>query len=386
MQKEVAAVDKQKQWWVVALFFILAGILTATWSSRIPDVQQKLRLDNAALGRVLFFLPVGLMVGLLFAGRLVAAFGIKRIMLAAAVLACCALLFAGWASTSYALMTALFFIGVCRTTFNLSINTAAVELQKQYDKPIISTFHGLWSLACLVAAGIGTAMIIQPVRPLVHFVIICGPVLVLSVLLFRKASEPSQPPAKKPFFVWPDRYLFLLGLIGLCAMLCEGAMFDWGVNYFEKEVHAGKSFVTAGYTAFISTMALGRLVGDRFISRFGVYRMLRINGALMATGFALAAIFPYLLTASLGFLLIGLGDSILVPMIYLLASQSNKMPSSYALQAVTLIGYTGFLIGPLFIGNVSQHWGMASAFCCLSGVCLLLIILSLQVKRVAREA
>jgi MFS family permease len=385
LEKEQGA-HKRKQRWVIGLFFFLAGILTASWSSRIPDVQQKLQLDNASLGRVLFFLPAGLVIGLLFAGRWVARYGTRRIMLITSVMACLALVFAALATASVQLMVALFLIGAVRTTYNLSINTAAVDLQKQYDKPIVARFHGIWSVACFVSAGIGTAMIINNVKPLPHFILVALLVAISAILLMGKTGPSAQITERRPFFVKPDKYLFLLGLIALSAMLCEGAMFDWSVNYFEKVLHAEKAFVTLGYSSFIGAMALGRLIGDRLIARFGIFRMLFFNGVLLSAGCAIAALFPTLLFASLGFLLIGFGDSTLVPMIYLLASQTRKMPSGYAIQAVTLIGYSGFLIGPLFIGNVSQHFGMATAFLCLSGVCLLISFLSVQVRRLSVNA
>ena len=210
--------------------------------------------------------------------------------------------------------------------------------------------------------------------------------IVLTLVLLRK-NETQQPSAeRRPIFVKPDKPLFFLGLIALCAMLTESAMFDWSVNYFDKVVQAEKGFVTAGYICFIGAMALGRLFGDRLIARFGIYRMLSVNGVSMAVGLLLAALLPHLFTASLGFLLIGFGDSMLVPIIYVLASQSKKMSSGYALQAVTMIGYGGFLIGPLFIGNVSQRWGMDTAFLLLSGISLLILLLSLKVKRMAAAA
>jgi len=322
-------------------------------------------------------------MGLLFAGKLVAHYGTRTIMLTTAIIASVALILTGLAASAGQLMAALFLVGAARTTFNLSLNTGAVELQKQYNRPILSSFHGIWSLACFVGAAFGTLMIIRGLGPLTHFSIVAVLVSAFAVLLAGRVKEERQGNLQRPFFVKPDRYLFLLRLIGLCAMLCEGAMFDWSVNYFEKVVKVKRSLVTIGYTAFISAMALGRFLGDGLIARLGVYRMLRVNSALIALGFALAGLFPFLLPAALGFLLIGLGDSILVPMIYMLASQSKKMPANYALQAVTLIGYTGFLIGPLFIGNVSQIWGMSSAFLCLSGVSLLIVALSFRVKKLA---
>ena len=379
MQEDL--VQRRKQRWLIALFFLLAGLLTASWASRIPEIQSKLRLNNAAWGTVLFGIPAGQVVGMLLAGRLVAHYGAKRMMMVAAVTGSATLVLTSFSVTSWQLVAVLFLLGTTRTLINLAMNTGAVELQKQYERPILSSFHGVWSLACFVAAAVGTWMIVQNIKPSLHFLLMALLVAATALFFYRRLKIDNAVSESRPFFVRPDRYLFLLGLIALCAMLCEGAMFDWGVNYFEKVVKADKRFVTAGYTSFIVAMAVGRLVGDRLIGAYGIYRMLRTNAVLMAAGYFVAALFPSLLPAALGFLLIGAGDSILVPMIYLLASKSAKMPPNYALQAVTLIGYAGFLIGPLFIGNVSQHLGMGAAFFCLSAVCLLILFLSVQVKK-----
>ncbi|HEV7331598.1 MAG TPA: MFS transporter [Flavisolibacter sp.] len=377
---------RRKERLILVIFFFLSGLITATWASRIPDIQQKLNFDNRELGNVLFAIPVGLVIGLLLAGRLVARYGTRRVMFLGCLLLTVMLTLIALSGAAWQLVLSLFFLGFFRTVFNLSINTGAVELQKQYEQPIVSAFHGVWSVACLAAAGLGTLMIINNVLPLWHFVSVAVVAAVLSVLLIRK--EKSLPPEheRRPFFVKPDRYLFYLGLLALCAMLCESAVFDWSVNYFEKVVRAEKAYVTAGYTCFIAAMSLGRLFGDRLIARFGIYLMLSVSGLLLATGFLMVSLLPFPITASFGFLLIGAGDAMLVPMIYMLASQSSKMTSHYALQAVTLIGYTGFLVGPLFIGNVSQHWGMATAFLFLSGASLVILLLTVQVKKLAVKA
>jgi fucose permease len=372
---------KRTQRWIVFAFFFISGILTATWSSRIPEVQQNLHLSNAALGTVLFAIPVGLLTGLTVASWLVASFGSKRVLLVTCIGCAVLLVLSSLSYTSVQLMLVLFLLGLGRTIYNLAANTSAVELQQHYSKPIIASFHGVWSLACLIAAGITTVMIVQNIGLTNHFITVAFIIILIAFLLTQKQKQDVIVKERRPFFVKPDRYLLLLGLIGLCAMLCEGAMFDWSVNYFEKVVQAKKSFRTAGYMSFILTMSLGRLIGDRLIHAFGAFRILIINGILMATGFAIAAIFPFVLPAAFGFLLIGLGDSILVPVIYMLAAKSDKMPAAYALSSVTIIGYTGFLIGPLFIGNVSQQWGMPSAFICLSVISAMIIFLSISVKK-----
>jgi MFS family permease len=372
---------RKKQRWFIFVFFFLSGIISASLSSRLPDIQQMLKVNNSVFGMVLSSLYAGLFIGLTFASWLVASYGSKKVMIITCILSGLSLVFAGMFSSYGSAMLVLFLMGISRTIFNLSANTGAIEVQSLYDRPIIAGFHGVWSMACFVAGGIGQLMISYAVSPFFHFLSIAVFVCLSIGFLKNKKQGLSIEKGRRPFFVKPDRYLFMLGLMALCTMLCEGAMFDWSVNYFEKVVHAKRNLLTAGYLSFVIAMALGRLVGDKLIAEFGMFRLLFINGILLAIGFSIAAAFPLVIPAAMGFLLIGLGDSVMIPVIYLLATRSPKMAAAYSLSIVTFIGYTGFLIGPLLIGNISQYFGLPTAFYCLSVVSLLIIILSLRVKK-----
>jgi MFS family permease len=240
-----------------------------------------------------------------------------------------------------------------------------------YDKPIISMFHGLWSLACFFAAGISTIMIINGIAPALHFTIVAmACISIVFILKYKIKTNEKISSEKKPFFVKPDKYLLVLGIIAFCTMLCESTMFDWSVNYFDRIVKADKGLITMGYTSFIITMALGRLIGDRFVRRFGARRLIIINGFIIVTGLLIAVIFPFLIPAAFGFLLVGLGDSIIIPVIYSLSAKTKTMPPSYAITSVTMIGYAGFLLGPVIIGTVSEAWGMQWAFVIVAIICL----------------
>lgn len=372
---------RKKRRWFIFVFFFLSGIISASLSSRLPDLQHMLKVNNSVFGVVLSSLYAGLFIGLSFASWLVASYGSKKVMIITCILSGLCLVLAGMFSSYILAMLVLFLMGISRTIFNLSANTGAIEVQALYDRPIIAGFHGVWSLACFVAGGIGQLMISLNVSPFLHFLLIAAFVCVSIGFLKNKKQGLSIVKERRPFFVKPDKYLFLLGLMALCTMVCEGAMFDWSVNYFEKVVHAKRNLLTLGYLSFVIAMALGRLVGDKLIAEFGMFRVLLINGILLAIGFSVAATFPLVVPAALGFLLIGIGDSVMVPVIYLLATRSPKMTAAYSLSIVTFIGYTGFLIGPLLIGNISQYFGLPTAFYCLSGISLVIIVLSLGVKR-----
>ena len=186
MGEAEALMDRRGQRWIIISFFFLSSILTATWSSRIPDIQRKLDLSNAALGTVLFAIPVGLIFSLTVASWLIAFLGAKRVMLFSCIFCAIVLVLAAMASTTLQLTIILFLLGFVRTLFNLSANTSAIELQRQYERPIIASFHGIWSMACFIAAGIGTIMIIGNVNAFIHFLLIA---LVASIVAFALTGK-----------------------------------------------------------------------------------------------------------------------------------------------------------------------------------------------------
>lgn len=359
-----------------AAFFFLSGIVTSTWASRIPDIQRELHLSNAELGAVLFSISVGLVFALPVSSWLVARYSSVKMMTISTIAYGIIIMLLAIAPTVFVLVILLFFFGATRNLVSLAANTNSIEVQTLHQKPIIATFHGLWSLACLVGIGIGAFMISKSISPLYHFLSI-GVLIIISVLIFKgKERKTTASTEKKKFFVKPDRYLFVLGLITFCCMFCESCMFDWSINYYDKVIKADKNYVTFGYSAFVIMMTVGRLMGDRFIDRLGAENILWINGLLMATGCLIIVLFPYVSMASIGFGLIGSGSSIIVPIVYSLAGKTTKMPVEYAIASVTMVGYIGFLTSPLVMGSLSEKLGMKAGFGFLIIVSVILSVLA----------
>lgn len=346
-----------------SVYFFVAGLTFATWASRIPDIQNKLHLSEAGLGGVLFALPVGLMISLPISGWLVTRFGSRISVITGALLYPLTLLLLAAAGTTPQLIFALFFFGLFSNLVNIAMNTQAVNVEKLYGRSIMASFHGLWSLAGFTGAVIGTFFVSAGFSPFIHFSIVGG-VTGLLVLVSYKFTLPHDIGGRnsQPLFAKPDRRILLLGLIAFCCMLCEGAMADWSGIYFKKVVQANPSFTTLGYVAFTGTMALGRFLGDWLVTKTGVKRMLQLSGTIITSGLLVAILFPYLLTATTGFLLVGFGVSSVVPIVYGLAGKSTTMSASAALAAVSTIGFLGFLIGPPIIGFIAQAINLRWSF------------------------
>ncbi|THU40068.1 MFS transporter [Niastella caeni] len=348
----------------IAAFFFIAGLCFASWASRIPDIKLRLKLSDGGLGAVLFALPVGLMISLPFSGWLVHRFGSRTMLLLSAVIYPVILSTIGLVQETWHLVVVLFGFGFMGNLYNIAVNTQAVSLEALFGRSIMASFHGIWSLAGFTGASIGTLMINLHLAPFTHFCIITGTALLLISLLYRNTLQQDiNADTDRPLFAKPDATLLKLGLIAMCCMVCEGAMFDWSGVYFQKVVEAPKGLIPLGYTAFMSTMAGGRFLGDRLVMRLGVLRMLQLSGLVIACGLAIAISFPAIVTATLGFMLVGIGVSSVVPLVYSLAGKSTVFSPGVALAAVSTIGYLGFLAGPPLIGFIAEaaslRWSLA---------------------------
>lgn len=364
----------------VGAMFFMAGLCFASWASRIATIQQKLSLSDAALGGVLFAMPVGLMLSLPFSGWAVTKIGSRRLLSAALLVYGIVLIGLGSVNHVYELIPCLVLFGFAGNATNIAVNTQAIATEAIYAKPIMASFHGLWSLAGFTAAGIGTFMIGNGILPAPHFMLIAAITIIAVVICWRYLHNDKKPASTGPAFVIPDKSLVTLGLIAFCSMICEGAMFDWSVIYFKKIVLAEKAWVAAGYTAFMCTMAMGRFIADSFAARFGLKRTLQISGSLTATGLLIAVIFPTLPMAISGFLLVGIGVSSVVPMVYSAAGKSTTMLPGAAIAAVSTISFVGFLIGPPVIGFLAGAFTLrvSFTFIALMGTCV--VFLSTKAK------
>ncbi|AHJ98178.1 MFS transporter [Hymenobacter swuensis] len=361
--------------------FLLQGLCFSTWAARISTVQQQLGLTDTELGGVLLAVPIGSVTSLPLTGWLVARFGSRRLSVLGVLLYALGLPLLGLAATVPQLLAALVLFGLASNMANISINTQAVGVEGLYGKSIMAKFHGIWSLAGFAGAAIGSFMLARHVAPLPHFLLMSGVVL-LGLLVARPFLLPHDAPreADAPIFVLPDKSLLLLGVLAFCSLLCEGTMFDWSGVYFRKVVAAPPAQVGLGFAAFMSTMAAGRFVADWFTDRFGRKKTLVISGLLEAAGLLLAVAWPGLLTATLGFMLVGLGVSSVVPLVYGAAGRSKTMPAGVALAAVSTVGFAGFLLGPPVIGLVAGATSLRVSFALIALMGLAVALLAQRVE------
>jgi MFS family permease len=346
-----------------AVFFFISGFGYASWASRIPTIQRQLHLNEAQLGGILFAMPIGLMLTLPVTGRLLSSFSSRRVMLFGALFFSVVLALIGFTQNVWQLVLVLFCLGVSRNLFNISTNAQAVGVQALYDKSIMATFHGIWSLAGFVGAAVGYFMVLYSIGTAYHLLGV-SILLVIFTLWFISGTiyQEPIPQVRKKLFTLPEKSLISFSLICFASMACENTMYDWSGIYFEKVIHAPKAIATEGFVVYMIAMTLGRFCGDAAVNRFGIKSLLKFSGVFIFAGLLISVLLPFKMTAYAGFILVGLGVSCIVPMVFQMAGKSTTMSSGTALASISSIGYLGFLIVPPFIGFIAQAAGLRWSF------------------------
>jgi MFS family permease len=369
----------------VSVFFFCQGLAFASWASRIPDLKTKLHLNEAALGTILLSLPIGQLLTMPLSGRLVTRFGSKYVLRIAAVGYVLALATIGLADKPWHLALSLTAFGICGNMCNISANTQAVHTENLYEKPIMASFHGIWSTAGFTGAMIASLMMTLDLNPLYHFSIIAIIAIILNMifnkhLLFTPTSR-TQSSFRK--FKMPHGSLLMLGVIAFCCLSAEGCMFDWSGVYFKQVVKAEGSLISLGYASFMIMMATGRFVGDNLAQRFGRKLMVQVSGILIFIGMMIAVLFPSLITATIGFLIVGFGVSSIIPLMISTAGKIKEVPSGIAIATVAGVGFFGFLMGPPLIGYIAQLSGLQYSFAVIALMGLGITLMINRVKEVA---
>jgi MFS family permease len=349
----------------VSVFFFCQGVCFASWASRIPDLKTSLNLSEAALGTILLGLPIGQLLTMPFSGRAVTRFGSKNVLRIAILGYAFALTNIGLVNAPWQLGLCLFLFGICGNLCNISVNTQGVNAEAMYGRPIMSSFHGVWSTAGFSGALIGLLMMKFHLSPYIHFWIVASPVMLLSFFFSRYLllTPTSTTAASFRRLKMPHGLLLQLGIIGFCCLSCEGCMFDWSGVYFKEVVKAEGSLVSLGYASFMIMMATGRFVGDRLAAKFSRKKMVQVSGILIFSGMMFSVLFPYLVTATIGFLVVGFGVSTIIPLLYSTVGKADlEVSKGIAIATVSSIGFLGFLMGPPLIGYIAELAGLKFSF------------------------
>ena len=367
---------------VVAIIFCLNGLALANWIARIPDVKQQLALSDQRLGLVLLCVAAGALVAQPIVGWLIGRVGSRRMTTVMLIGFCLSIILPGLAADMLLLMGALFIFGACNGGLDVAMNAQAALVEQRYARPIMTSFHGLWSIGGLVGASIGGLIATQGVSVRAHLFGVAIVAVIIAVLATRwLVVDDDVRHEAGPSFALPPRALVLLGLIAFGVLFCEGAIADWSAVYLRESLHSSPAIAATGFAVFSLLMAAGRLTGDALALRLGPALVVRGGGALVALGIGVAIMSDVPLIAIVGFGMIGAGLACSFPLILSAAARTPRVAANTAIAAMATVGYTGFLIGPPLIGTVAEAVTLRGALGLLGVVGVLVAVFGRAVER-----
>ena len=353
--------QRSKQRISLSMFFFLTGFCFASWAARIPSIKSNFDFNEAELGNLLLVMPISSLIGLPISSWLVAKFNSRVPLFVSFVLFAISLAGIGYAPGIETLVVAVFTFSFMMRISNISVNTQSLVLQRQFDKKIIGSFHGIWSFGGLAGALISTLMVKWDVPMKEHFLYVALLSILLATISFPYLLTNDKAPAGNKLILGkPDKFILYLGLIVFFAALCEGGMFDWSGVYFKEVVN--EDLFTLGYLIFMTFMALSRFFSDRLIEEIGMQRTYLIGASIVAIGISTAIIFPYFWPSLFGFSLVGIGVAAVFPMTFSLAGSSKKYSPGMAISIISTYGIVGMFIGPPLVGYLAHIFGLKYAF------------------------
>lgn len=367
----------------------MQGICFSSWASRIPDIKNNLGLNDAAWGTILLMLPLGQFIGMMFSGSIISRFGSRQVQPIAVTGYAIMLTLVGLAASEYALLLLLIAFGIFGNFCNIGVNTQGITVEDYYKRPIMSTFHGGWSFAGLAGATLGLVMTRLDIPTGIHFAVVS--LLVITGMLWNRKylqadlQKAAQTETQNLFKIKPEKFLFLLGIVGFCGMAAEGAMSDWNGVYLQDVVGVDSTLAPLGLMCYMVTMASGRFIMDKVTLRWGRRRVLQCCGCAIFSGLLLTVIYPGFIASLIAFMIIGFGTSGVVPTLYSTAGQKTRLHPSMALTMVSSISFLGFLLGPPIIGYISEATNLRVSYALIGilGLCIAIMAGKLKVLRKA---
>ncbi|MBS1183875.1 MAG: putative rane protein [Proteobacteria bacterium] len=361
------------------LAFLVAGFGVACWAPLIPYAKARLAVDDGVLGLLLLCLGIGSVVAMPMTGMLSARYGSKPIVIGGAIGMAIVLPLLAVASTPLMLGATLFLFGGSLGSLDVAMNIHAVEVEKAAKRPLMSGFHGLFSVGGFIGSMFATFLLSVQIGPLPTMLVAAALMLAATLVIAPRLLTTVKADGG-PLFAVPRGFVLLLAVLTAIVFLVEGAVLDWGALFLTGQGLAGAEQGGMAYMVFSIAMTVMRLTGDAVVGRIGDRATLFWGGLIGIVGFVLVLTAPIVAVAMAGFLLVGIGLANTVPVLFRRAGNQSIMPAGLAVAAVTTMGYAGMLVGPAGIGFVAQLTSLPASLWMLTA---LLLLVTLTAGRVA---
>ncbi len=352
--------------------FFVHGFLFASWTAHIPQLKDHLGLSDGRLGLALLGAPIGSVLALAVAGRILSRVGSGPTVRLALFGYCVSGPFIGLTGSFGTFFIAFLLWGFFQGMLDVSMNTQAIAVERFSGRVLMPGFHGSWSSGGLAGAVIGAAAVGLGVSLSEQLLVLSVPCLLFVGWLTtrmipdqRVGDDPeSSIGSREERHVVLQRELIVLGGIAFADMLCESAAADWAAVYLHNSLHTTPLVAGMGFAIYALAMLAVRLSGNRLFTRFAAHRLLPLLAVMATFGFAGGLVIARPVSVLVGFALLGAGLGSVVPMILRAAGATGavkKVNTGRAVASVAGCGWAGYVVGPVVIGAIASSTTLHAA-------------------------
>nr|WP_068889929.1 MFS transporter [Pedobacter panaciterrae] len=371
--------------------FLVCGLGVSSWAPMVPYAKERLQLNDASLGLLLLLLGTGAISMMPVSGILSNRYGSRIVMLLSAIVMALTLPLLLIMNNVIWMGVVLFIFGSAVGTVDVAMNSHGVHVQNRFGKPIMSSLHGLFSVGGLLGSlGLGFLMKLglEPITAAISIAVLL--IIIVSWKYSDLFNLETERAAIQDFssddqnnnsrsFSWLTGSVLFLGAMCFAVFLAEGSMLDWSAVFLTENRKIDEELAGVGYAAFSIAMATMRLLGDKLVTHLDGSKVV-IGGSLIgAAGIFLVILTPWLVTALLGFILLGLGAANIVPVFISEGGRLKNVSASVSIPAITTIGYAGQLAGPAMLGFIAHQYSLPIALG-FSGFLLILVAIFYKMK------
>jgi hypothetical protein len=298
------------------------------------------------------------------------------------VIAAGGLTLAAFAPSLAVLVPAACVLGAGIGILDVSANAHGVAVEHRLGRPVLSALHGAWSFGLLGGSALAAASAAAGLGPrLVFPVVAAGAVVVAAFVVPRLLPGAEDAAVDTARCALPRGALALPAFLTFCCMFVESSTMNWAAVFLSGPAHTSAAVAAGGVVAFAIAMAFARLVGDRFVARWGFGGLARTGGLLTVAGMLLVLATRSPVPSLVGFACVGAGCAAIVPALFRLAAAAPGISSGAGIAAVATAGYSGGVINGPSIGFLARGVGLTGALGLIAAAGLVIALLGPRLQR-----
>ncbi len=359
---------------IVGVGFASLSFLMSAFAIRLPELKADLQINDAQLGTALLILSIASLVVSPFSSYVIDRMGTGKAGFTSVILLAIFYILPFLVSEYRLFLGAMLFLGLASGFINITLNASAAIVEKTFDRSIMSSCHGMFSIGAILGAISAGFISGWGISPLVHISLVISLILFINVLFQSTWLSIPVSSLKAPVFAFPKRPILAFTFITFCIVLSEMTIMDWSAVYLRDTLESPVALTGLGFAGFSLTMAIGRMSGDIIVLKVGKQRIVLIGCILAGIGFSIAAATNIPLIAITGFTICGLGMATIVPLIYSISAKMETISPAIGIASIATACVMGGLVSRPMTGLISEWAGMsvsmwiAAAFCFIAGI------------------